>query len=209
MQYLVRKTSLLGHGRRLAELLEEIGDRLGGQACAVERLGAFVSRDRPVIDAARVCRGVQRRSWLRDDSVPAYLKARLQKARYVALGEFHAYGASLPSSKEIRPTAGRRTSYRDSGSVLLAARPSPARRAHMKPPRQQQCDERQYCPLNEPDTDGRQNRHVAMATSPIVAFRHIPIASQCSVAGICAKNGTCRISHTKCKNANSKNAATE
>ena len=32
-------------------------------------------------------------SWVRDESVPAYLEERLKKHRYVALGEFHLYGA--------------------------------------------------------------------------------------------------------------------
>lgn len=42
-------------------------------------------------------------SWLRDDSVPAYLEERLKKARYVALGEFHAYGAEadLPVVRRV------------------------------------------------------------------------------------------------------------
>lgn len=42
-------------------------------------------------------------SWLRDDSVPAYLEERLRKARYVALGEFHAYGAEadLPVVRRV------------------------------------------------------------------------------------------------------------
>ena len=32
-------------------------------------------------------------SWFRDEGVAAYLKERLQKYRYVAIGEFHVYGA--------------------------------------------------------------------------------------------------------------------
>jgi len=32
-------------------------------------------------------------TWVRDESVPAYLEERLKKYRYVALGEFHLYGA--------------------------------------------------------------------------------------------------------------------
>ncbi|TAN51657.1 MAG: amidohydrolase [Betaproteobacteria bacterium] len=32
-------------------------------------------------------------TWVRDDSVPSYLEERLKKFRYVALGEFHLYGA--------------------------------------------------------------------------------------------------------------------
>jgi hypothetical protein len=32
-------------------------------------------------------------TWVRDDSVPPYLEERLKKYRYVALGEFHLYGA--------------------------------------------------------------------------------------------------------------------
>ncbi len=32
-------------------------------------------------------------TWARDESVPAYLEERLKKHRYVALGEFHLYGA--------------------------------------------------------------------------------------------------------------------
>ncbi|MCL4768728.1 MAG: amidohydrolase family protein [Hyphomicrobiaceae bacterium] len=42
-------------------------------------------------------------SWLSDDSVPAYLEERLSKARYVAIGEFHAYGdeAVLPVFKRV------------------------------------------------------------------------------------------------------------
>lgn len=42
-------------------------------------------------------------SWVRDDSVPAYLEERLKKAKYVALGEFHAYGAEadLPVVRRV------------------------------------------------------------------------------------------------------------
>lgn len=42
-------------------------------------------------------------SWLTDESVPAYLEERLKKARYVALGEFHAYGAEadLPVVRRV------------------------------------------------------------------------------------------------------------
>lgn len=32
-------------------------------------------------------------TWVRDDSVPAYLEERLKSFRYVAIGEFHLYGA--------------------------------------------------------------------------------------------------------------------
>jgi predicted TIM-barrel fold metal-dependent hydrolase len=32
-------------------------------------------------------------TWVRDDSVPRYLEERLKKFRYVAIGEFHLYGA--------------------------------------------------------------------------------------------------------------------
>ncbi len=41
--------------------------------------------------------------WLRDESVPAYLEERLKKAGYVALGEFHAYGAEadLPVVRRV------------------------------------------------------------------------------------------------------------
>ena len=32
-------------------------------------------------------------TWVRDETVPAYLEERLRKFRYVAIGEFHLYGA--------------------------------------------------------------------------------------------------------------------
>jgi hypothetical protein len=43
------------------------------------------------------------KSWLTDDSVPAYLEERLKRAEYLALGEFHAYGAEaeLPVFKRV------------------------------------------------------------------------------------------------------------
>jgi hypothetical protein len=34
-------------------------------------------------------------SWMRDDTVPAYLEEKLARYRYVALGEFHIYGADV------------------------------------------------------------------------------------------------------------------
>jgi hypothetical protein len=34
-------------------------------------------------------------SWMRDDTVPAYLEQRLDRYRYVAMGEFHIYGADV------------------------------------------------------------------------------------------------------------------
>ena len=34
-------------------------------------------------------------SWMRDDTVPAYLEGRLARHRYVAMGEFHIYGADV------------------------------------------------------------------------------------------------------------------
>ena len=34
-------------------------------------------------------------SWMRDDTVPAYLEQRLARYRYVAMGEFHIYGADV------------------------------------------------------------------------------------------------------------------
>src|SRR5512147_494105 len=42
-------------------------------------------------------------TWARDASVPAYLEERLQKFRYVALGEFHLYGADadLPVPRRL------------------------------------------------------------------------------------------------------------
>jgi hypothetical protein len=39
-------------------------------------------------------RGDQGR-WMRDDSVPAYLEERLARYRYVAIGEFHIFGADV------------------------------------------------------------------------------------------------------------------
>ena len=39
-------------------------------------------------------RGDQSR-WMRDDTVPAYLEGRLARHRYVAMGEFHIYGADV------------------------------------------------------------------------------------------------------------------
>ena len=42
-------------------------------------------------------------TWARDESVPAYLEDRLKKHRYVALGEFHLYGADadLPVPRRL------------------------------------------------------------------------------------------------------------
>jgi len=42
-------------------------------------------------------------TWVRDESVPAYLEERLKKYRYVALGEFHLYGADadLPVPRRL------------------------------------------------------------------------------------------------------------
>ena len=42
-------------------------------------------------------------TWLRDASVPAYLEARLKTFRYVALGEYHVYGADadLPVMRRV------------------------------------------------------------------------------------------------------------
>jgi hypothetical protein len=34
-------------------------------------------------------------SWMRDDTVPAYLEERLARFRYVAMGEFHIFGADV------------------------------------------------------------------------------------------------------------------
>jgi hypothetical protein len=34
-------------------------------------------------------------NWMRDDTVPAYLEQRLARYRYVAMGEFHIYGADV------------------------------------------------------------------------------------------------------------------
>ncbi len=42
-------------------------------------------------------------TWVRDDSVPSYLEERLKKHRYVAIGEFHLYGADadLPVPRRL------------------------------------------------------------------------------------------------------------
>ena len=42
-------------------------------------------------------------SWMRDDTVPAYLEERLKKYRYVGIGEFHLYGedADLPVPRRM------------------------------------------------------------------------------------------------------------
>jgi len=52
-------------------------------------------------------------SWLRDDTVPAYLEDRLKKASYVALGEFHAYSteAELPVFKRLVEIARKHRLY--------------------------------------------------------------------------------------------------
>ncbi len=52
-------------------------------------------------------------SWLTDESVPAYLEERLKKTRYIALGEFHAYGAEadLPVFKRVVELAKQRGLY--------------------------------------------------------------------------------------------------
>jgi len=42
-------------------------------------------------------------TWVRDDTVPPYLEERLRKHRYVAIGEFHLYGADadLPVPRRL------------------------------------------------------------------------------------------------------------
>lgn len=42
-------------------------------------------------------------TWVRDDTVPPYLEERLKKHRYVAIGEFHLYGADadLPVPRRL------------------------------------------------------------------------------------------------------------
>jgi amidohydrolase family protein len=42
-------------------------------------------------------------TWVRDETVPAYLEERLRKFRYVAIGEFHLYGADadLPVPRRL------------------------------------------------------------------------------------------------------------
>jgi predicted TIM-barrel fold metal-dependent hydrolase len=42
-------------------------------------------------------------TWVRDESVPAYLEARLKKFRYAGIGEFHLYGADadLPVPRRL------------------------------------------------------------------------------------------------------------
>ena len=42
-------------------------------------------------------------TWVRDETVPAYLEERLKKFRYVAVGEFHLYGADadLPVPRRL------------------------------------------------------------------------------------------------------------
>ena len=48
-------------------------------------------------------------SWVRDASVPPYLEERLKKHRYVAIGEFHLYGADadLPVPRQMVQLARR------------------------------------------------------------------------------------------------------
>jgi hypothetical protein len=48
-------------------------------------------------------------SWVRDASVPPYLEERLKKYRYVAIGEFHLYGADadLPVPRQMVQLARR------------------------------------------------------------------------------------------------------
>jgi predicted TIM-barrel fold metal-dependent hydrolase len=48
-------------------------------------------------------------SWVRDASVPPYLEERLKKHRYVAIGEFHVYGADadLPVPRQMVQLARR------------------------------------------------------------------------------------------------------
>lgn len=49
-------------------------------------------------------------TWMKDATIPAYLEARLDRARYVALGEFHVYGAQveLPVVRKTIELAKRR-----------------------------------------------------------------------------------------------------
>ena len=49
-------------------------------------------------------------TWVRDESVPPYLEERLNKYRYVALGEFHLYGADadLPVPRRLVQLAKQR-----------------------------------------------------------------------------------------------------
>lgn len=58
------------------------------------------------------------KSWLTGDSVPAHLEARLKKARCVALGEFHAYGAEaeLPVFERLVEIAGEHRLYLNADS---------------------------------------------------------------------------------------------
>jgi hypothetical protein len=48
-------------------------------------------------------------TWMRDDTVPAYLADRLARHRYVAMGEFHIYGADvdLPVPRKLIELARR------------------------------------------------------------------------------------------------------
>lgn len=66
----------------------------------------MLSREAPelVVPALSPYRNVgELASWLSNDTVPEYLEERLSKGRYVALGEFHAYGAEadLPIFKRM------------------------------------------------------------------------------------------------------------
>jgi hypothetical protein len=57
-------------------------------------------------------------SWVRDDSVPAYLEQRLKTYRYAALGEYHVYGvdADLPVVRRVVQLARERGLYLHSHS---------------------------------------------------------------------------------------------
>ena len=48
-------------------------------------------------------------SWMRDDTVPAYLEGKLARYRYVAIGEFHIFGADvdLPVPRKVVELARR------------------------------------------------------------------------------------------------------
>lgn len=52
-------------------------------------------------------------TWVRDDSVPRYLEERLSKHRYVAIGEFHLFGADadLPVPRRLMQLARQHRLY--------------------------------------------------------------------------------------------------
>jgi hypothetical protein len=80
------------------ELLRAAGVRRGLVSSSndegQQRLAA-AAPDRVLLSLRPYRRRGDQGSWMHDDSVPAYLEERLARHRYVAMGEFHVFGADV------------------------------------------------------------------------------------------------------------------